>query len=147
MDVTVSQLIRTSRADVAGYVMNPHNDPAWIGGIREARMLTPPPVAAGTRVARVAKFLGRSFEYVLEVADFQPGALLGMRSVSGPFPMRVTYRFDDATEGTRVRVCVHGDTGKHYWFAAPLMTFMVKRNVAGDLRTLKSKLENAGVGN
>jgi hypothetical protein len=126
--------------------MNPHNDPAWIGGIREVRVLTPPPVAAGTRVARVAKFLGRSFEYVLEVADFQPGALLGMRSVSGPFPMRVTYRFDDAAEGTRVQIRVQGDAGKHYWFAAPLMTFMVKRNVARDLRTLRSKLENAGSG-
>lgn len=39
------------------------NDPAWIGGISESELLGDPPIAVGSRVRRVASFLGRRIEY------------------------------------------------------------------------------------
>ena len=65
--------------------MDPANDPVWISGITEARMLTDPPLTDGTRVERMATFMGKRIKYVMEVVDHDPKALLGMRSVKGPF--------------------------------------------------------------
>ena len=129
------------KEEVAAYAMDPANDPTWIGGIREVRLLTPPPLAAGSRVARVAYFLFRRIEYVLEVESLEPETRIAMRSVSGPFSMQVRYRFDAVPEGTRVLIDVAGDPSPLFRIAAPIMAWMVRRNVSRDLRTLKRLLE------
>ena len=141
LDVTTDLVIERPREDVAGYVIDPAHDPVWIGGIREAEMLTPQPVAVGTRVRRIASFLGRKFEYVLEVARLEPNAEVVMRSVQGPFPMTVTYGFDDAGDGTRMSIRVQGGGRGFYRVAGPVMASAVRRNIAGDLKRLKALLE------
>jgi len=57
-----------------------------------------------------------------------------MRSVKGPFPMRVRYEFEDADGGTRVRIRIQGGATTFYRLAAPLISGIVKRNVQNDLR-------------
>ena len=79
VDVTVDIVIDRPRDDVTAYAMNPDNDPVWISGIQRARMLTEPPLATGTRVERLAAFLGKRIEYVLEVVEYDPHHLLVMR--------------------------------------------------------------------
>jgi hypothetical protein len=101
LDVTTDLVINRPRDEVAAYVTDPAHDPIWIGGIREAEMLTPPPVAEGTRVRRVARFLGRRIEYVLEIAHLDRETEVAMRSVKSPFPMNVKYGFADAPGGTK----------------------------------------------
>jgi hypothetical protein len=99
----------------------PANDPEWIGGIRSARLLTPGPVGVGSRVERVAGFLGRRVGYVLEVTDLSDEAL-GMRSVRSPFPMRVRYGHRDAGgHATQVLLRVQGDAGRFSALAGPLL--------------------------
>jgi uncharacterized membrane protein len=130
------------REAVAAYLRDPANDPDWIGGLRSARLVTPPPVGVGSQVERVASFLGRRIEYVNEITDLTP-ARLAMRSVRSPFPMRVTYSFDDAGNGaTEVSVRVEGDASRLYRLADPLLALLVRRSVQRDLRTLKRNLEN-----
>ena len=53
----------------------------------------------GSQVERVASFLGRHIEYVNEISGLT-GTRLAMRSVRSPFPMRVTYGFDDTGDAT-----------------------------------------------
>ena len=96
----------------------------------------------GSQVERVASFLGRRIEYVNEITELT-GTRLAMRSVRSPFPMRVTYGFDDAgNDATKVSVRVEGDASRLYRLADPLMAFLVHRSVQRDLRTLKRLLEN-----
>src|SRR5919108_612657 len=72
--------------------------------------VTEPPVRVGTEVARVAGFMGRRIDYALKVVEHEPGRRIVMDSVRGPFPMRVTYAFEDAPGGgTRVRNRVEGE--------------------------------------
>ena len=118
------------REQVAAYLRDPGNDPSWIGGLRSARLVTDPPVGVGSRVERVASFLGRRVEYVNEITELT-GTRLAMRSVRSPFPMRVTYGFEDA-----------GDASRAYRLADPIMATLVRRSVRRDLRTLKRVLEN-----
>jgi uncharacterized membrane protein len=130
------------RQQVAAYLRDPGNDPRWIGGLRSARLLTGPPVDVGSRVERVASFLGRRIEYVNEITELT-GTRLAMRSVRSPFPMRVTYGFDGTgNDATQVSVRVEGDASRLHRLADPLLALLVRRSVQRDLRTLKRLLEH-----
>jgi hypothetical protein len=143
IDVAADREILAARDRVATYVMDPANDPVWIGGIREANWVTDPPLREGSRVERIASFLGRRIEYVLEVAELEPGARLRMVSVKSPFPMTVTYEFEDAeASGTLARIRVEGEPGGFYGLASPLMARAVRRSVTGDLRRLAALMES-----
>ena len=99
VDVTATAAIGRPREEVAAYLRDPANDTSWIGGLRSARLLTPGPVAVGSRVERVASFLGRRVEYVNEVTELTADRL-AMRSVRSPFPMRVTYGHRPASDAS-----------------------------------------------
>lgn len=142
MDVTCEIVIQRPRDMVAAYAEDPRNDPTWINGIREARPLSDPAVAQGARVERIARFLGRRIEYVLEVVAYERHALLAMESVQGPFPMRVTYSFETVDDGTRFSIRNEGGAGLAFKLGAPLMSRALRRNVRGDLRRLKTLLES-----
>src|SRR5215208_5861422 len=133
MDVQVQTTIARPRESVAAYLFDWRNDTAWIGGISEARRVDDGDFGVGSRVARVARFLGKRIEYVNEVVDLEPGRRLAMRSVQGPFPMRVTYEVDDADGGTEVRLRNEGDASRAYRLAGPLLARAVRRATQGDL--------------
>jgi uncharacterized membrane protein len=144
VDVTVETVIERPPEQVAAFAMDPANDRRWIGALESVRVLTDGPVGPGTRVERVASFLGRRIEYVNEVVEYEPGRRLAMRSVKAPFPMTVTYDFEPAPSGaTTARIRAGGDSGGFYALAGPLLGRMVRRGIARDLRTLKSTLESA----
>jgi uncharacterized membrane protein len=140
VDVTATGTIGRPREEVAAYLRDPANDTEWIGGLRSARLLTPAPVGVGSRVERVASFLGRRVEYVNEITELTADRLV-MRSVRSPFPMRVTYGHRDAGDGTTaVSVRVEGDAGRFYALAAPLLGLAVRRSITRDLRNLERVL-------
>src|SRR5918999_89976 len=141
IDVTAEVHVARPREEVAAYMTDPANEPEWIGGLREATLLGDSPVAVGSRVARVASFLGRKVEYVNEITRLEPGRLLDMRSVKAPFPMHITYSFEDSGDGTLVRNHVRGGGG-FFSLGSPLFAPMVRRNVQRDLERLRDLLES-----
>lgn len=90
----------------------------------------------------MATFLGKRIEYVIEVAEFVPRSRLVMRSVRSPFPMAVTYSFEDARQGTRARIRVEGEPQGLCRFAGPMLPRAVRRSVSKDLRALKAIIES-----
>jgi hypothetical protein len=141
VDTAAAITVDRRRDAVAAYLWDPANDQEWIGGLRSARLVTPAPVSVGSRVQRVASFLGRRVEYLNEITELTPDRL-AMRSVRAPFPMRITYQLRDAGDGaTEVAVRVEGDTGRFYALAGPFLARAVHRSVSRDLRTLKRVLE------
>ena len=134
VDITARVHIAREPAAVAAYMTDPVNDPRWIGGLREAELLGEPPVAVGSRVRRVAYFLGRRVEYVNEVVTLD-ATTLDMRSVKAPFPMHITYRFEPAADGGT-------DVSNHVRGGGPrLVAPLVRRNVQRDLDRLRERLE------
>jgi uncharacterized membrane protein len=140
-NVQVEIVIDRPREAVAGYATDPANDTSWIGALTEVNVLTDPPVGVGSRVERVAQFLGKRIEYVNEIVELDPPRRLVMRSVKAPFPMTVTYEFDDAGTGTRMRITTEGDASGFYRLAGPLLERQVRKGVAKDLARLKRLLE------
>ena len=145
IDVTVATSVHAPRDVVARFTMDPRNDVAWIGGVQEAEVEGAEPFGEGSRVRRVASFLGKRIEYVNRVDELEPGVRLVMRSVKGPFPMLVTYAFGDEPDGaTAVTVRVQGEPGGIYRIAESLMERQVRRSVRDDLRALKALVEGRG---
>jgi uncharacterized membrane protein len=143
IDVTAESTIVRRREEVAAFAMEAENDTRWIGGISSARRLTEGPTAVGTRVERVAHFLGRRVEYVMEVVELVPSERIVMRSIRSPFPMRVTYSFEDRDAATVARVRVEGGPEGFYRIAGGLMAPAVKRNIQADVKRLKELMETA----
>jgi uncharacterized protein YndB with AHSA1/START domain len=142
IDVTAEVRVGRPPREVAAYMTDPANDPEWIGGLREAHLQGDPPLRVGSRVARVASFLGRRLEYVNEVVALD-AAQLDMRSVAAPFPMRITYSFMPEDDGgaTTVRNRVRGEPRTFFALLGPLLAPMVKRSVQKDLGRLRDVLE------
>ena len=143
IDVTTQTVIRRPVAEVAGYAMNPERERDWIAGLKESKKITQGPVGKGTQVERVAYFMGKRVDYILEVADYQPSRLMDMQSVKAPFPMRVTYAFEQASDGTSASIRVRGGmTGIIAWLTRPVISMMVRRNITKDIKRLKANLES-----
>ena len=142
VDVTVEQAIARPPDAVAAFAMDPANDQRWIGALADVCVLTDGPVGPGTRVERVASFLGKRIEYVNEIVEYRPPERLAMRSVRAPFPMTVAYEFAPADDGTLARIRTEGDASGFYAIAGPLLAAAVRRGVARDLAKLKRLLED-----
>jgi hypothetical protein len=125
--------------------MDPANDTRWILALDSARVLPdgdPGGVGVGTRVERLASFLGRRIEYVNEIEDYDPPRRLAMRSVKAPFPMTVVYEFEEAGDGaTLARIRAGGDASGFYSVAGPLLNRMVRHGIRRDLEALKELME------
>lgn len=142
VDVTVEVEVGRPRAEVARHAADWRNDPEWIGALSESRLVTEEPFGVGSRVVRVAHFLGRRIEYENEVTEHVPGERLAMRSVRAPFPMTVVYEWEDAgPDRSRMRIRAGGDASGFYRLAGPLLARAVRRGIAGDLERLKRRLE------
>ena len=66
VDVLTETVIRRPVAEVAAFAGDPTNAPEWYVNIDSVEWQTPPPV--GSRMAFVARFLGRRLAYTYEVS-------------------------------------------------------------------------------
>jgi Polyketide cyclase / dehydrase and lipid transport len=134
--------ISRPRAEVAGYASDPDNATAWYENIEAVEWKSPEPVAVGTRIAFVAKFLGRRLAYTYEVREHVPGERFVMSTAEGPFPMETTYTWADAADGgTRMTLRNRGEPTGFAKLAAPMMASAIRRANRKDLRRLKQILE------
>lgn len=141
VDVVTETVIARPRAEVAAFAGDPSNAPAWYVNIRSVEWRTPPPAAVGSRMAFVARFLGRRLEYTYEIVELAPGERLVMRTAEGPFPMETTYTWSDEGRGTRMTLRNRGEPSGFARIAAPMMSLAMRRAQTGDLAKLKSLLE------
>lgn len=140
LDVTRERVIPAPPDQVAAYAMDWRHDHEWTQGIRRAELTREASAGGfglGAQVTRTAYFLGKRIDYVLEVVGYDPPTLLDMKSVAGPMPMHVTYRFEPHPDGALASIRVRGDASAYYRIAGPVMGLMVGRNLAKDLRDLR----------
>jgi Polyketide cyclase / dehydrase and lipid transport len=142
VDVTSAIEIARPREVVASYAADPDHVRDWYANIDRVTWETDKPLAIGTRLAFVARFLGRTLSYTYQVIDFVPGARLVMATAEGPFPMETTYTWSDLPgEGTQMTLRNRGTPSGFASFTAPVMMAAMRRANRKDLATLKTLLE------
>jgi uncharacterized protein YndB with AHSA1/START domain len=142
VDVVTETVIRRPRDEVAAYAGDPSHAPEWYVNIASVEWQTRPPVAVGSRMDFVARFLGRRLAYTYEVTELVPGERLVMRTADGPFPMETSYTWE-ALDPTCTRMTLR-NRGRPSGFSslvAPFMAGAMRRANRKDLALLRSLLE------
>lgn len=141
VDVSCELEIPRPRAEVAAYASDPENTTAWYANIEAVEWETPPPLAVGSRLAFVARFLGRRLSYTYEIRELVPGERLVMRTAQGPFPMETTYTWRDAGAGaTLMTLRNRGEPAGFAKVTAPVMARAMRRAMQKDLERLSGIL-------
>jgi hypothetical protein len=144
VDVTTAIEINRPRSAVAAFASDPDNATAWYRNIKSVEWKTPRPVSVGSRVAFVARFLGRRLAYTYEVRTLVDEERFVMSTDQGPFPMETTYTWADTPSGgTRMTLRNRGEPSGFSKLAAPIMSGAMRRANRKDLRRLKGVLEAA----
>ena len=147
LDVTTEIVIHRPRAEVAAYAGDPGHAPEWYANIASVEWRTEPPLAVGSRLDFVARFLGRRLAYTYEVVEHVAGERLMMRTAQGPFPMETTYTWVDAEPTsagqatTRMSLRNRGEPSGFAAVTAPVMARAVRRANRADLARLARLLE------
>ena len=141
--VVTEIIIERPRDQVATYAADPSKAPLWYANIESVSWQTPPPIAVGSRIDFVARFLGRRLAYTYEIVDLVPGQRLVMRTAQGPFPMETTYTWQPLGE-TRTRMTLRnrGEPTGFSTVAAPVMAAAMRRANQKDLANVKRILEH-----
>lgn len=143
VDVLTETVIDRPREEVAAFAGDPSNAPRWYVNIRSVEWETAPPMRIGSRMAFVARFLGRRLAYTYEVVEHVPGERLVMRTAEGPFPMETIYTWEDAGAGrTRMTLRNRGEPSGFSSWLAPFMARAMRRANEKDLASLKKLLES-----
>ena len=143
VDVLTEIVIDRPTDRVAAYAADPTNAPEWYANIESVEWLTLPPIRVGSRMAFVARFMGRRLAYAYEVVELVPGRRLVMRTAEGPFPMETTYTWEPAGDGTtRMTLRNRGEPSGFLSVGAPLMWAAMRRANTKDLAKLKELIES-----
>jgi ligand-binding SRPBCC domain-containing protein len=129
---------------VAAYASDPDNATTWYRNIEAVEWETPRPLQVGSRIAFVARFLGRRLAYTYEVREIAASERFVMSTAEGPFPMETTYTWEPTAAG-ETRMTLH-NRGRPSGFArvtAPVMAKAIRRANRKDLELLKAVLEAA----
>ena len=143
VDVCTETVIYRPVDRVAAYAADPANAPEWYENISSVEWKTQPPLAVGSQMEFVARFLGRELRYTYEIVELVPGHRLVMRTAQGPFPMETTYTW--AAEGdaaTRMTLRNRGEPSGVFRVGAPVMARAMRRANRADLARLKAILES-----
>ena len=98
---------------------------------------------SGSRLAFVARFLGRRIEYVYEIVELVPGARLVMQTDGKPFPMRTTYEWETADGGaTRMVLRNNGKPSGFATIGARPMAAAMRSAMTKDLARIRTILES-----
>ena len=142
VDVATEIEIERPRDEVAAYAVDPDNATQWYRNIESVTWLSAPPLAVGSRLAFVARFLGRTLSYTYEVVEHDPGERFVMRTAQGPFPMETIYTWEDTgPRTTRMTLRNRGEPSGFWKVAAPMMAQAIRRANGKDLAELKRILE------
>lgn len=141
MQYEVTTVIARPLPDVFQFVTNVENQPKWQAASVENHQLTPGPMAVGAKIQHIGKWLGRRYESIGQVVDFEPGSRWAYKSLSGPYQLEMRYHFEPAAAGTRLTLTAEGGDLGFFRLPAPLLRYLAERVLQGDLTRLKKVLE------
>lgn len=136
-----SVVIERPLDQVWDYVIEPTNDPVWLGSIIEVRRERGEQLEVGSEIHQVAQFLGRRFEVTLVVTEHEPMRRSAVRTVGGPVPVSGSYTFEPVNGGTRFTMEGEADAHGLFKLAEPVFARLARREWSSSCEVLKEILE------
>lgn len=130
------------RQQVWRYLTDPELTKMW-AGFERMDVIGDQPMAKGTRIQEVYRFLGKRMNMVDEVVEYEDGTHIAFRSVEAPIANEVDETLTDEDGGTRVNLVMRtDDTGGFFGkLAEPVIERMFGRELRQQLHRLKDLCE------
>ena len=143
---TVEESITIDRPPEAvwEFLTTTDNIPAFESQLTGIEQITEGDVGMGTRWRGATNVLGRSFEWVTEIVEFDPPRRSRTASVEGKLPFEISYTLTPSDGGTSFTYRIEAESGLGGIFGKlgdPLVTRAQVRTVRTNLANLKELLE------
>jgi len=113
--------IDRSPKDVFDFVAEVENNPRRRSYVRETTWTDGEPMRPGRRGRQVSRVLGRRYEVVGEIVDWEPPQQVSWRTVAGGAAVRTDCRVVPEGGGCRLTITAEGDfTGRPWRLLSPL---------------------------
>ncbi len=116
------------------------NDPTWRAGVTRMVIEGSDAPAVGVTTKETMRSLGQTAVTVAEITEFSD-TRTGFRSLSGPVPCEGTREFLRTPGGTRMTYSLTLRPKGVMRLFEPILAFIFRRQVAGDMRRLRLLLE------
>jgi hypothetical protein len=101
---TAHVFIDTAPAAVIGFIADPANGPRWMKALEVSELITPGPIAVGSRFREVQSAGGKRIETICEIVELDPARRYAWRSVSdGPAQYGGSFTATAMAHGTELR--------------------------------------------
>ena len=146
IDFTLETHLDRSPTEVFDYITDPTRLPEWQTNTVSSVPEGDGPLGVGTRLREVHRAPGgKELPSVVEVSEYEPGSAFGLRVIEGtPVHLRITL--EPAEHGTQLRFRAFGQLTGATRFVQPLLARVLKRQFAGQLATLQTRLAYAPEG-
>jgi uncharacterized protein YndB with AHSA1/START domain len=138
---TVTTSINRPPQEVFDFFTNPANASRWQNGTKSAKWITDGQVGEGSVFQSVGKLLGRETTMDIEITQYDPPNILGMKGKSGPMKFEATNKFEPNDSGTLLAQTFVGEVGGFFNLAEGLAIKQLQKQVESDGQTLKKVLE------
>jgi uncharacterized protein YndB with AHSA1/START domain len=143
VDFTIETEIACAPPEVFAYVSDWTKLATWQTNTVSAAPEQQGPIGLGSRIREVHRAPGgKKIEELVEVAEYEPDRVLGLRMIEGP-PVHGRITLEATNRGTRFQFRVYGQPSGAMRLAEPLIRFILKRNFTGFCANLKRVLEDA----
>lgn len=140
----ISTHIHRPLSQVFQFVTRAENQSKWQAATVKNTQITPGEMRVGVQMRHTGKWLGRKYESIAQVIEYEPNRAWGYKSVSGPYDLVMRYRFETVKDGMRLAMEIEGNTKGFFGLGTltePLVGFFAHRMVQSDLVRLKQILE------
>lgn len=141
MQIQQSVTINRPVSQVFAFVSNPDNNTLWQPEVIEHTMVSDGPMALGSKMRHVSKFMGMRVQANVDVTEFVPDHKITFRVTSGTLPYTIQYCLDAEGSGTRFTYSAVMDSNRWLKLAQPLIKPSAQRVIEGDLARFKALLQ------
>ena len=129
-------------AEVFRFVADARNRPSWDDSVESEELISPEPIAVGSRLRTRMSSMGRELEYLWEIVEHDPPRRVRVESTAGPFPTTLDWEVSEHPEGSRATFSITGTPGGAMRLMQPLIARNTARNLARAFPRLKEVLES-----
>src|SRR3990170_1296650 len=138
---TVTTFINRAPQEVFDFMTNPANFAQWQTGTKSAKWDSEGPVGVGSILHSVGKLMGREMKMDLEITQWDPPNVWGIKGGSGPMKFEGVSKFESKDGGTLVIQNFEGEVDGFFNIAEGLAIKQLQKQVETDGKTLKKLLE------
>lgn len=139
--ITESIDIASPPEAVFAFLTDPARRPEWDHSVVSEELLTPPPVAPGSRIRTRMSVMGRDVAFEWRVTAFDAPREMAAESDSGTLPARMRFVFAESASGCLVHSSLEAEPTGLLRFVEPIVEGAARSTLAEGLARAKRLIE------